>query len=140
MAVQAASDSAQFEDGVAAQLLKSLPGQDASFAGGWLFEYHPEPGRSEHSIISRRWSYRSAHKINSPDNEGSEAQAQTQAQHQAQTHVSAEDGYEGSATDQDLEKALGTKDCKGMENDHDIEDGHNIEEHVDTDAEMLDAE
>lgn len=44
-------------------LLGSLPDPNLPFSGGWLFEYALEPGRAQHSTVSRRWSYRSACRI-----------------------------------------------------------------------------
>lgn len=51
---------------IAQQLLESLPDRDAPFASGWLFEYQPEPGRADHMVRAKRWSYRSAHRIPIP--------------------------------------------------------------------------
>ncbi|KAH9998885.1 hypothetical protein F4779DRAFT_605665 [Xylariaceae sp. FL0662B] len=50
----------------AMDMLTVLPDQNASFNGGWLFEYAFEESRKDHPVKSRQWSYRSAHKIDSP--------------------------------------------------------------------------
>lgn len=62
MATEAANSSTE-DNNVARELLKSLPQPKLPFSGGWLFEYVLEPARAQHPTISRRWSYRSAHRL-----------------------------------------------------------------------------
>lgn len=66
MATLAASDPTRDDKRVAQELLDSLPDENSSVSGGWLFEYRPEYSRGEHPVKSRRWSYRNAHRINIP--------------------------------------------------------------------------
>lgn len=44
-------------------VLDMLPDLHSSFSGGWLFEYSPEGYLGSHPVKSRRWAYRSTHKI-----------------------------------------------------------------------------
>lgn len=62
LATQCANSSSG-DNTIAKALLRSLPDPNLPFSGGWLFEYALEPGRAQHPIVSRRWSYRSACRI-----------------------------------------------------------------------------
>ncbi|KAF4625373.1 hypothetical protein G7Y89_g12795 [Cudoniella acicularis] len=50
----------------AMELLISLPDMNSSFTGGWLFDYQNEPTLAHELVKSKRWRYRSAHKIDAP--------------------------------------------------------------------------
>ncbi|KAI1113412.1 hypothetical protein F5Y14DRAFT_452127 [Nemania sp. NC0429] len=80
LAAKAARDGSE----AAIDMLVALPDQGASFKGGWLFEYSPanpdlspqfpgytksDAGRvwTQHPVQSRRWAYRSAHKVDDPE-------------------------------------------------------------------------
>ncbi|KAJ8125641.1 hypothetical protein O1611_g7997 [Lasiodiplodia mahajangana] len=75
-----ASEAAQNGSEAALDMLVALPDKEASFKGGWLFEYLPmdrSTCRAEsiygsgliraHPVKSRRWTYRSAHRVDSPE-------------------------------------------------------------------------
>ncbi|KAI3320146.1 hypothetical protein HD806DRAFT_538707 [Xylariaceae sp. AK1471] len=81
LAAKAARDGSE----AAMDMLIALPDQHASFKGGWLFEYSiadplksKDPGILERDygfkwtqnpVQSRRWTYRSAHKVDAPVDE-----------------------------------------------------------------------
>lgn len=46
-------------------MLCSLPDMNSSFSGGWLFDYRIEEHLKDLPVISKRWVFRSARKINS---------------------------------------------------------------------------
>lgn len=48
------------------EMLVNLPDMNATFDGGWLFEYARSPVLKDDSIIGKRWKFRSAHKIDAP--------------------------------------------------------------------------
>lgn len=83
LAARAARDGSE----AAVDMLVALPDHEASFKGGWLFEYSTaDPptcakavsvsdagftwGRPQNSVRSRRWTYRSAHKVENPEDAG----------------------------------------------------------------------
>ncbi|KAI0444304.1 hypothetical protein F4803DRAFT_512077 [Xylaria telfairii] len=79
LAMKAARDGSE----AAVDMMVALPDREASCKGGWLFEYytrHPESCKKsgfsvsyegltwkQDPVQSRRWYYRSAHKIDSPE-------------------------------------------------------------------------
>ena len=48
------------------EILIKLPDKNAACNGGWLFGYEFEPLVKGAASISRRWKFRSAHKIDAP--------------------------------------------------------------------------
>ncbi|KAH9889725.1 hypothetical protein F4778DRAFT_753845 [Xylariomycetidae sp. FL2044] len=53
----------------AKEMLATPPDRNASSRGGWLFEYAWEESLRDHPVKSKRWAYRSAHKIETPSEE-----------------------------------------------------------------------
>jgi hypothetical protein len=51
---------------IAMEMLVSLPDMDASFTKGWLFNYEFDKHSKGNLVVSRRWKFRSAHKIDDP--------------------------------------------------------------------------
>lgn len=48
------------------EMLVNLPDMNSKSDGGWLFEYEFDPASKDDPIISRRWRFKSAHKIDAP--------------------------------------------------------------------------
>ncbi|KAJ4412123.1 hypothetical protein N0V82_008834 [Gnomoniopsis sp. IMI 355080] len=69
LATRALYDLTRTDTQAASELLRSLPDPRAPFSGGWLFEYQPGEKLASHSVLSRRWVYRSAHRISDPSYE-----------------------------------------------------------------------
>lgn len=57
------------QDGSAAamQMMIALPHEQASCEGGWLFEYQYQKALADEPVVARRWTYTSAHMIDSDD-------------------------------------------------------------------------
>jgi hypothetical protein len=51
---------------IAMEMLVSLPDMGASFNKGWLFDDEFEKHSKGNLVVSRRWKFRSAHKIDDP--------------------------------------------------------------------------
>jgi hypothetical protein len=51
---------------IAMEMLVSLPDMGASFKKGWLFDYEFDEHSKDNLVVSRRWKFRSAHKIDDP--------------------------------------------------------------------------
>lgn len=79
-------------------MLRSLPDQKAPFSGGWQFEYQSEEKRANHPILSRRWMYRSAHRINSSGHHSHEAEEDPITDEDAASRTT---DTEETATDED---------------------------------------
>ncbi|KAI0473815.1 hypothetical protein GGR56DRAFT_649148 [Xylariaceae sp. FL0804] len=62
LAMSAARDGSR----AAMDMLVALPDMDEASGSGWLFEYAFEPEWKHHPIQSRRWTFRSAHRIDAP--------------------------------------------------------------------------
>jgi hypothetical protein len=50
----------------AMEMLIALPDMNSSFSGGWMFDYQFEEALKSEPVISKRWRFRSAHKIDKP--------------------------------------------------------------------------
>ena len=50
----------------AMEMLIALPDANSSFNGGWLFDYEFEEALKDSFIVSQRWRFRTAHKIDAP--------------------------------------------------------------------------
>ena len=50
----------------AMEMLIALPDANSSFNGGWLFDYEFEEALKDSFVVSQRWRFRSAHKIDAP--------------------------------------------------------------------------
>lgn len=100
----AINDPSRPDTRVATELLKSLPAQNASFVGGWLFEYHSESARAGHPVASRRWSYRSAHQVE--EAEGGAAEGSFGASEEMEEDHDSEESMEITGVEQ-LEMYLG---------------------------------
>ncbi|TVY81086.1 hypothetical protein LSUE1_G003165 [Lachnellula suecica] len=61
-----AASAARKGSQAAMQMLTNLPDMKSSFEGGWLFDYQFEEALRTERILSRRWTFRSAHRINLP--------------------------------------------------------------------------
>jgi hypothetical protein len=48
------------------EMLINLPDMNSTFDGGWMFEYEFDEDSQDNPIISRRWRFKSAHKIDTP--------------------------------------------------------------------------
>jgi hypothetical protein len=48
---------------IAMEMLVSLPDMVASFKTGWLFDYEFDEHSKDNLVVSKRWKFRSAHKI-----------------------------------------------------------------------------
>jgi hypothetical protein len=49
------------------EMLVNLPDMNATFNGGWLFEYKRDSTIPQDSlIVAKRWKFHSAHKIDAP--------------------------------------------------------------------------
>lgn len=60
-----AATAARQGSAAALEMLVKLPLMNAGL-GGWLFEYHFEEGMKENLVVSRRWTFGSAHEIAKP--------------------------------------------------------------------------
>jgi hypothetical protein len=47
-------------------MLVILPDRNASFTGGWLFDYVREDALMSQPVLSNQWRLRSAHRIDAP--------------------------------------------------------------------------
>jgi hypothetical protein len=59
LAISAVRDGSE----AAMEMLITLPDMNSSFKGGWLFDYQFEDALKDNLAVSKRWRFRSAHKI-----------------------------------------------------------------------------
>ena len=61
-----AIDAAKRGSSVALDILVKLPEKDGGFKGGWLFNYEFDELSKDDPVVSNRWKFRSAHRIDKP--------------------------------------------------------------------------